>query len=368
MNLEEGAVTVKDSNGNEITDFSIGADANDNAVFVMDDGSTLSAGDYTISVVKDGYTKVFDLTSTGSAMTITQRSDWLSQDNTMASNYSIYVTNGTTRSVFTGTRPARSYDFSIDAAASYPTESELKAGTTTITQGTKTFYEGTDYTITSDDDGNAAIEWIKDSDGGYEWYYPNPGSLYTINFTGTDGTTRTYTASRSSRETITMTDYGMTTANGSLSVQYGDGLSLKLDAEPEYDDYGNAIANTDGRAAIRAEYAVDISTGTRWTEDGTSKAFTFNWVTPSRSLKDNMPSYGDEVTVEYEYTQNTFSLDDDGSGVVDALGLNDNVTDAHNLLIELDGEEIERDSNDVGSDYSNEIIKGVTMHFKGKRP
>ena len=359
------SLTLTDDDGNTISDedYLISADASGNAVFSMVDGSVLDADDYTLKVVKDGYTKLYDLTSDGSTMTITQRSLWESQDNTKAGSYSVYVTGGGSTTTFTGTRAAGSYDFSLNYGASYPTESQLKAGTTTITQGTKTFYEGIDYTITSDNDGNAAIEWITDDDGGTEWYYPNPGSMYTINFTASDGTTNTYTASRSSRETITMSDYGLTTANGSISVQYGDGLSLKLDAEI---DNGDGTTST-GQDAILAAYSANVTKGTRYTGDGASTAFTFNWVTPSRTAKTNMPSYGSDVTVEYEYTQNTFSLDDDGSGIIDALGLNaeGNVTDAHNLIIELDGEEIERDSNDVGSDYGNEIVKGMTMHFKG---
>lgn len=357
------SLTLTDSDGNTISDddYLISADANGNAVFSMVDGSVLDADDYTLKVVKDGYTKLYDLTRDGSTMTITQRSLWESQDNTSAGSYSVYVTGGGSTTTFTGTRAAGSYDFSLNYGASYPTENQLKNGTTTITQGTKTFYEGVDYAITSDDDGNAAIEWRTSEEGGTEWYYPNPGSMYTINFTASDGTTNTYTASRSSRETITMSDYGLTTANGSISVQYGDGLSLKLDAEI---DNGDGTTST-GQDAILAAYSANVTKGTRYTGDGASTAFTFNWVTPSRTAKTNMPSYGSDVTVEYEYTQNTFSLSDDGSGIIDALGLNDNVTDAHNLIIELDGEEIERDSNDVGSDYGNEIVKGMTMHFKG---
>ena len=49
------------------------------------------------------------------------------------------------------------------------------------------------------------------------------------------------------------------------------------------------------------------------------------------------------------------------------LGLEDDVTQALNAVIELNGVEIEKDLNDIGADYENEIsnLKGVTLHLKG---
>ena len=304
----------------------------------------------------------------GNAKIVWNSDLWDNQDTTNARNYTLYLTANGARTTFTGTRAAGSDELTINGSgASYPTEAELKAGTTTITQGTKTFYEGTDYTITSDDDGNAAIEWITAEDGGSDWYYPAAGSTYTINFTDANGASHTYTAYRNSRETLSMMDLGMTTANGSVSVKYGgnDSFGYNLNTPADVDENGNEIAGTDGHAAIREAYGIDLTKGTKWTEDGTSTTFNFNWVNSTQTTKDYLPNWNDDVTVEYEYTMNTFTLDDDGSGVVDALGLNDNKTDAHNLVIELDGEEIERDSNNVGETWNNEILKGVTFNFKG---
>ncbi|MBR0315484.1 MAG: flagellar filament capping protein FliD, partial [Synergistaceae bacterium] len=48
-------------------------------------------------------------------------------------------------------------------------------------------------------------------------------------------------------------------------------------------------------------------------------------------------------------------------------GLNDDVTDAKNAIIVLNNTQIEKDLNDIGADYDNEIsnLKGVTLHLKG---
>ena len=78
-----------------------------------------------------------------------------------------------------------------------PTYSRLSSGTTTITQGAKTFYEHIDFTISEGSDGMAKIDWIPDSEGGYEWYYPSSGSSYTVNHTDTDGNETTFSGYRS---------------------------------------------------------------------------------------------------------------------------------------------------------------------------
>ena len=130
---------------------------------------------------------------------------------------------------------------------------------------------------------------------------------------------------------------------------------MLLDAEPDYDDNGNVIANTDGHAAIKAEYSIDIS-------DKGNGNYTFNWVTPTLTARSGLPSVGDELTVEYEYDANTFTITGEAA---DLLGLNDDVTEAQDAELVVDGETVYRASNDIGADYDNELIKGVTMHLKG---
>ena len=348
------SITVTDSDGNEVTGFTISAGSDGEAVFKMDDGSILDAGTYTVKVVKGSRTRLYDLASDGSDMSITGRSSWRTQDSSSAGSYTVYVTDSTGTSTFSGSRPTGSYSFSLNTALTYPKASTLE-GHTTITQGAKTFYENEDYIINSDDDGNAEIYWLNDRSGGTEWYYPNPGTTYTINYTSDDGSAASYTAYRSASESLNMAGYGMTTAGGSLTVQYGSDLPYKLDTEPDYDDDGNAISGTDGRAAIRTAYSIDIT-------DNGGGDFTFNWITPTLTSRSGLPSSGDELTVEYEYDANTFEVTGEAATL---LGLNDDVTEAQDAELVLDGETVYRASNDIGADYDNELIKGVTMHLKG---
>lgn len=320
--------------------------------------------DFTISQSTDGLSNPVINWVSGSS--------WFNQDTTSAASFNVYVnpSSGATLS-YTGTRAAGSNDLTLDLGSpAYYSSSDFDGGTNTITQGAKTFYENEDFIFMDDSDGHAQVYWLNDRSGGTEWYYPNPGTQYTINHTDSSGNVTSYTASRSASTALDMSDYGMTTANGSLTVQYGDGNGMLLDAEPDYetdsdgnyllDDDGNKIpvANTDGHAAIKAQYSIDI-------KDRGSGSYVFNWVTPTLTSRSGLPSIGDELTVEYEYDANTFTLTDNGDGLLDLLGLNDDVTEAQDAELEIDGQTVTRASNDIGADYDNELIKGVTMHLKG---
>ena len=247
-----------------------------------------------------------------------------------------------------------------DTITGSPLATAFDGGTNTITYAGKTYYEGVDFDITKDDDGNATVTWISDDDGEYEWYYPTSNSYYTITHTDDSGNTTSYNAWRTASETLDMSDYGMTTAGGSLSVQYGEGLSYKLDAAADSE------TGYTGYDVIKGTYGIDITPTTGGT-------YTFNWVAPTLTSRSNLPSYGEELTVSYEYDANTFDLSDDGDGdLLQALGFTksdgtyDDYTAAKNAILVIDGEqEVERDSNDIGADYENELIKGVTMHLKG---
>ncbi len=378
------SITAADSGGNEITGFTISEDSG-YAIFSMDDGSVLDAGDYTVKVVKNGRTKIYDLTSDGSTMVLSERSKWYSQDVSSTGTYTINVSKNGQVTTYTGTRQKNSYDFAISSAAF-----DFEDGTNTITQGTKTFYEGVDFNITTDSDGKSTVDWIPDSEGGYEWYYPNPGTSYTLTHTDSDGNTVSFTGVRTSTNTLSLQDYGMTIANGALSVQYGDDTNYyNLEVEPVYetDEEGNYVLDEEGNRIIssssvtgndvlKATHSFTIDKYSVWTgtaedsstDDDYSLSYTFNWRTPTLTSR-SLPGYGDELTIEYEYDANTFSLEDDGDGLIDALGLNleANITEAHNAIISLNGEEIQRDSNYIGEAYSNEIsnLKGVTLQLKG---
>ncbi len=379
------SITAADSDGTEITGFTISND-DGYAVFSMDDGSVLDAGEYTVTVVKGGRTKIYDLISDGSSMTLVQRSKWDAQDVSSAGKYTITVSKDGNVSTYTGTRPKNSYNFRISKGSI-----DFTDGTNTITQGTKTFYEGVDFNITTDDNGNSTVDWIPDADGGYEWYYPTVGSSYTLTHTDSDGNSVSFTGVRTSRDTLSLQDYGMTIANGALSVQYGEDTNyynLHVDPVYETDEDGEYIldANGDkiissssvtGNDVLKATHSFTINERPVWTgtvgeastANNYSLDYTFNWLTPTLTSR-SLPGYGDELSVEYEYDANTFSLEDDGDGLIDALGLNleDNITEAHNAIISLNGDpDIQRDSNNIGEAYGNEIsnLKGVTLQLKG---
>ena len=290
--------------------------------------------------------------------------EWISGGQPPTSNFTLTMggnevieTKGVTRSL-------------TDTITNAPLASDLKSGTNTITYGGKTYYEGYDFNIGDDGTGNATIKWIKDSEGGYEWYYPTSGSRYTINHTDDDGNTTSYNASRTSSDTLDMSTYGMTTANGSISVQYGDDpFGYTLNTPTQYDENGNEIPNSDGNSAIKAAYSIDV---TKTTDTAGKTAFNFRWVSPTQTSRTNLPTYGTELTVQYEYDANTFDLADDGDGdLLRALGFTksdgtyDDYTAAQDAELEVDGQKMYRASNDIGADYDNELIKGVTMHLKG---
>ena len=214
----------------------------------------------------------------------------------------------------------------------------------------------------------AKIDWIPDSEGGYEWYYPSSGSSYTVNHTDTDGNETTFSGYRSGTTTLNMADLGIPSGKGSLSVQYGDGIAYNLNAD--YSDLTEEDGTTyTANDAIKAAYAFTVNETSLFSDGENVKGYTFNWYSGTKTTRSNMPSYGDEISIEYEYDANSFSLSDDGDGLLDALGLTDeeNITEAHNAIILLDGNEIQRDSNDIGEAYGNEIsnLKGVTLNLKG---
>ena len=272
------------------------------------------------------------------------------------------VTRSATDSVMGGT------DSSGNSVS--PAASVFSSGTTTITQGVKTFYEHIDFTIEEGSDGMANIRWIPDSEGGYEWYYPSSGNSYTINHVDDNGNETTFSGYRSGSSVLRMSDLGMTTSKGSLSVQYGDGISYKLDADysdlSETDGNGNTITYT-ANDAIKKAYAFTVDPTSLYSEDGNVGGYYFNWYSGDRTTRSNMPAYGDEVSISYEYDANSFSLSDDGDGLIEALGLSDeeNITEAHNAILLLDGNEFQRDKNDIGESYGNELIKGMTLNLKG---
>ncbi|MBR0079246.1 MAG: flagellar filament capping protein FliD, partial [Synergistaceae bacterium] len=239
---------------------------------------------------------------------------------------------------------------------------EMVNGTVTITQGSKVFYENYDFEIGKNDNGEVTIDWKTGTN--YEWYYPQPGanSRYSINLVTADGDTKTYSGVRSYTDTLDLRslsdDCYFEVAEGSLTKLTYNKVTYDLTDAADDDE-----TTTTDVEIVRDTLGLSIADGT----NGGKKIFNFNWVTPDLEARDNLPAYGDEIEISYDYYANTFTLSDDGDGIIDLLGLNDDVTEAQNAIIVLDNTQIEKDLNDIGADYDNEIsnLKGVTLHLKG---
>ena len=285
--------------------------------------------------------------------------EWISEGNSPAINFDFTIS-------YTGrgeggevvkiddaiTRSNSDAVFSSTSCA--PVYSEFQSGTTTITQGSKTFFEGYDFEVAKDDDGGVLINWKTGTD--WEWYYPTSGQ-YTINLTTEDGETKTYSGYRDTQDTLDLRNFGFTTVsnNGHINSLTYNKTSYNLDS---------SATNDDGKTAaelVKETLGINLSEST----NNGVQVFNFDWTTPARTTREGLPGYGDEIEVEYEYNTNTFTLSDDGDGLVDLLGLNSDVTEAQNAILVLDGEEIEKDLNNIGESYGNELIKGMTINLKG---
>ncbi|MBQ7578884.1 MAG: flagellar filament capping protein FliD [Synergistaceae bacterium] len=271
----------------------------------------------------------------------------------------------------------RSYTDDILSSSSddIPYYSKFSGGTTTITQGGKTYYEGVDFEVVELDDNDdtttnrAQIQWLTDT--GYEWYLPQSGqnSRYTINLTDSDGTTHSYSGIRDYQDTLDMRDYGFTSVNGAITSVTYQGSSTHT--------YDLTSTTTDSDGDTPSQNMQD-EIGTRYSEgtNGGVKVFNFDWVTPERTAN-SLPESNAQLTVSYGYDANTFELSDSNdNSLLKALGFlnssgeydDDNYTAAQNAKIVLDGTNtIERSSNYIGSSYENEIdeLKGVTLTLKG---
>ena len=252
-------------------------------------------------------------------------------------------------------------DVVMRGTSGLPDYSEFEDGTTTITMSGKVFYEDYDFEIGQDDAGNVTINWKTGTD--YEWYYPTPSSSYTVNLVTADGETKTYSGTRNNEDVLDLRDYGFNSVNGVItSIKYNDTTyDLTYTASDSSETTPTDVMNN--------TLGLEINKAT----NGITNIFKFDWITPTdREANTNLPSYGDEIDVEYEYDENTFTLSDDADG--DLLKLleldqddDEHYTAAQDAIIMLDDNEVTRSSNDIGEGYSNEIsaLKGVTLHLKG---
>lgn len=225
---------------------------------------------------------------------------------------------------------------------------DFVGGKSVIKQGGRTYVQSEDFDIVSDggSPAKAVVRWRPEA----AWGAPGPGTNYDLELTKADGTTQTFSnVERGKSDTLTLSEWGFTTAGGTISPT---------------------------AAYVYQDPPTTFGAGSFGASANTGGKFTLTWTQPSTPpvprMKDGKqitPGYGDEYTVEYAHAKNTFTLSDDGTGILSALGL-DLKDEAHYTAAEdaemiLNGEKVTRSSNKIGPEYKNELIKGVTMELKG---
>jgi flagellar capping protein FliD len=218
------------------------------------------------------------------------------------------------------------------------TYADFTGGSATIVQSSgRVWREGIDFSIAQNSNGDPVVQWYTGGGGDY----PEPGTTYDLTLRKADGTQTTISGTRSTEDEVALPNNGTLTTSpqGTHSVTY-NGTSFGVgEFTPALDASGTKLL--------------------------------IDWATPTTSLTAHtkVPEYGKTYTVTYTYNTNTFYLSDDGSGTLDALGLNltdeDHYTAAQDAVLILDGETVTRSSNVIGESYQNELIKGMTLQLKG---
>lgn len=234
---------------------------------------------------------------------------------------------------------------------------DFASGRSVIRQGGRTYVQGEDFDIVSDGSSpaKAVVRWRPEA----AWSAPAPGTNYDLELTKADGTVQNFSGvPRTSEEEIDIRDWGFTPSStlppGSIesraSYVMGDKTYVFVDpASPLQPGEVPAFKATAG---------------------GIGGKFSLTWSQPATPpVPRDTPSHGDEYTVEYTSPKNTFTLSDDGAGILSALGLDlkdaEHFTAAEDAEMILDGEKVTRSSNKIGADYGNELIKGMAIELKG---
>lgn len=223
---------------------------------------------------------------------------------------------------------------------------DFASGRSVIRQGGKTYVQGEDFDIVSDGSSpaKAVVRWRPEA----AWSAPAPGTNYDLELTKADGTVQAFNnEKRANTDKVTMSEWGFITAHGHI-----------LD-DATYAYGGNSVTFGAGSFSVVPSPS----------QPGADN-FTLTWSQPSTPpVPRDVPRYGDEYTVEYTSPKNTFTLSDDGAGILSALGLDlkdaEHFTAAEDAEMILDGEKVTRSSNKIGADYGNELIKGMAIELKG---
>lgn len=258
--------------------------------------------------------------------------------------------------------PAANEEFTLNVKRGV--DDEITMGTTTyedfakgksvIKQGDRTYVQGEDFDIVSDggSPAKAVVRWRPEA----AWGAPGPGTPYNLELTKSDGTTQNFNVTRTDKDKLTMSEWGFTTATGTI--------------EPTATYVYQDPPTTFGTGTFSPSTISSTQTFTlTWTQPSTPPVPRTDPPGNGTGSKPITPRYGDEYTVEYKHEKNTFTLSDDGTGILGALGL-DRKDEAHYTAAEdaemiLNGEKVTRSSNKIGPEYKNELLKGVTMELKG---
>lgn len=216
---------------------------------------------------------------------------------------------------------------------------DIPAGNVTIEKADGTIlYGGVDFELTSDRLGYAVVQWK----GSSTWLMPSPGESYTLKVDYGGDTPYTLAGTREERDTFSPIDLGLTQANGTF----------------------DPATVTSGGETLIAPFVVTTSTPIG---SPTIDSVMLAWDSPTPTTpRTDLPAAGEELTIEYRFNANTFQVDDGGSGLLRAIGLDkmdeEHLTAAQDALVVVDGEEWNLVENEL--DYENEILNGVKMEFK----
>ncbi|MBQ7263071.1 MAG: flagellar filament capping protein FliD, partial [Synergistaceae bacterium] len=206
------------------------------------------------------------------------------------------------------------------------------AGTVTIEKNDGTIlYAGVDFDLEPDSAGKAMVRWR----GGSTWLAPSPNETYRVHVASSSGYVYDLGGwSRAASDPLAPADLGFTHAGGTFLP-------------------GTV---TSGGKTFTSPFSMSVSGG----------SFMLDWNTSTPTVPRAIPGPGDELTLSYRFDANTFQVDDGGSGLLRAIGLDktdeEHLTAAQDALVVVDGEEWNLVENEL--DYENEILNGVKMEFK----
>ena len=204
--------------------------------------------------------------------------------------------------------------------------SDFTGKTVTIAVGSKTYVQGADFDVVRNSDNTASIRWKA-------YNAPAPSVHYDISLDGIN----TYTVTRQDEDVINLAALGFSGAGGA-------------------DLAGTLSSVTYNERTFTPSEVVVVKSGNEWT---------LTWSDIGETPNFHGPALNDDYTVEYTYNKNTFRLDDDGNGVLAALGLLNDYSAAQDAVLILDGERVIRSSNYIGTEYGNELIKGMSIELRG---